>query len=107
MTGRRGDRVKDLRDAARRYLARGETSAAGEHLAALVLQSIEENVIPGMQPGHLWRVTAPDRQIWCETSSLREAVKGMRPGDQLSRLWTSMVYSEWVPTDPDGLLSRM
>lgn len=95
MIGRRQDRVQDLRDAARRYLARGETSASGEHLAALVLQSIEENIIPGMHPGRLWRVVGPEGELWCETSSHEEALSHAREGDQLWRLWESATYSEW------------
>lgn len=53
----------------------------------------------GWEPGRWWRVTAPDGQLWCETSDEDEARRSVRPGDTLERLWRC-VEEEWRQEQP-------
>jgi hypothetical protein len=39
----------------------------------------------GYSPGKWWRVLGPEEELWCETSSEKEARAIMRPGDILER----------------------
>lgn len=49
----------------------------------------------GLEPSKWWRVLGPDGNVWCETSSQKEAVDSMRPGDKLFRLHTR-TEEKWV-----------
>lgn len=41
-----------------------------------------------------YRVLAPDRSLWCETSNEEEARDSMRPGDILQKLYKAELM-EW------------
>ena len=46
------------------------------------------------EPGRWWRVIGRDGSIWCETSHYSEALRAMRHGDRLQRLW-ELRREEW------------
>lgn len=46
------------------------------------------------QPTKWWAVIGPNNQLWCETSSEKEARENMRLGDKLFRLYQK-VEKEW------------
>lgn len=49
---------------------------------------------PPGKPTKWWRVVAPDKSLWAQTSSESDARRRIRPGDTLQRLHTA-IYSEW------------
>jgi hypothetical protein len=46
------------------------------------------------EPTKWWRVLGPEGELWCETSSEKEARDRMRPGDELERYYEK-VEGEW------------
>lgn len=46
------------------------------------------------EPTKWWKVVDSDGNLWCETSSEKEAKDNMRPGDFLYRLYEK-VEREW------------
>ena len=65
------------------------------------IRHIGDGVLSGLhasiRPGRWWRVIEPDGNLWCETSSEKEARDSMRPGDRLERWWEIQVPGRWVP----------
>lgn len=54
------------------------------------------------EPDRWWRVTAPDGELWCETTDEQEARANVRPGDTLARLFIMTVSrTEWRREEAD------
>jgi hypothetical protein len=63
--------------------------------------SIEVMPVGVVEPGRWWRVLDPNGELWCETSSEKEARAAMRPGDKLERQFVGETPTEWRAADDD------
>lgn len=63
-------------------------------LATHDLQSEKNMDDAKFEPVNWWRVIAPNGDLWCETSSEKEARASMRDGDTLQQLYEKVV-AEW------------
>jgi len=60
-----------------------------------ILMRLLETEEPSFEPAKWWRVVGADGELWCETTSVKQALSSMRTGDKLYRMYSTEAQSDW------------